>query len=60
MVAIGGWGDVSGFEEAAKTEEGRERWAKNVRVMVERTGADGISILNFSIPNASPTCGLIR
>ncbi|KAH8683332.1 glycoside hydrolase superfamily, partial [Tricladium varicosporioides] len=44
MVAIGGWGDVSGFEEAARTVEGREKWAKNVRVMVEKLGVDGVDI----------------
>lgn len=42
MVAIGGWGDTTGFEEAAKTEEGRLRWCQNVKRMVESTGADGM------------------
>ena len=41
MVAIGGWGDVEGFEVAAKTQSGRELFAKNVRRMVDETGADG-------------------
>jgi GH18 family chitinase len=44
MVAIGGWGDTRGFEEAAAGEEGRERWAENVARMVEVTGADGVDI----------------
>ncbi|TVY48016.1 Endochitinase [Lachnellula occidentalis] len=44
MVAIGGWGDTEGFEEAAGTEEGRERWAGNVGGMVEESGADGVDI----------------
>lgn len=47
MVAIGGWGDTAGFEEAAKTEEGRKRWAGNVGRMVEDTGADGMFFLYF-------------
>ena len=42
MVAIGGWGDTGGFEEAARTQGGRERWAGNVGAMVEETGADGL------------------
>ena len=52
MVAIGGWGDTVGFEEAARSEEGRVRWAENVRVMVEESGADGMSccVLRLSIP----------
>lgn len=41
MVAIGGWGDTQGFSEAAKTESGRKLFARNVKAMVERTGADG-------------------
>lgn len=41
VVAIGGWGDSEGFENAAKTQSGRKLFAKNVRAMVEATGADG-------------------
>ena len=41
MVAIGGWGDIAGFEIAAKDEGSRRRFARNVRRMVEETGADG-------------------
>jgi GH18 family chitinase len=41
MVAIGGWGDTGSFSKAAKTEESREVFAKNVARMVEETGADG-------------------
>jgi GH18 family chitinase len=40
MVAIGGWGDT-GFPTAAATEDSRKLFAKNVRAMVEHTGADG-------------------
>ena len=41
MVAIGGWGDTAGFEIAAATEEGRRLFARNVKLMVDATGADG-------------------
>jgi GH18 family chitinase len=44
MVAIGGWGDTQGFEEAAKNETTRKRWARQVAAMVTATGADGIDI----------------
>ncbi|KAJ5046655.1 uncharacterized protein L3040_003889 [Drepanopeziza brunnea f. sp. 'multigermtubi'] len=43
MVAIGGWGDT-GFPIAAATEESRKLFARNVRAMVEHTGADGVDI----------------
>jgi GH18 family chitinase len=41
VVAIGGWGDTEGFSEAARSDEGRRRFARNVKAMVELTGADG-------------------
>lgn len=41
MVAIGGWGDTEGFSIAAKTDNSRKLFAKNVQAMVESTGADG-------------------
>lgn len=44
MVAIGGWGDTQGFEEAAKSETSRKRWARQVAAMVDATGADGVDI----------------
>lgn len=44
MIAIGGWGDSLGFEEAARSQTTRERWAKRVHEMVEATGADGVDI----------------
>lgn len=43
-VAIGGWGDSKGFEEAASDDASRKRWARQVNAMVEATGADGIDI----------------
>ncbi|KAI1363294.1 glycoside hydrolase family 18 protein [Xylaria arbuscula] len=44
MVAIGGWGDTAGFDVAARTEESRDRFARNVACMVRDTGADGVDI----------------
>ncbi|ROT36555.1 chitinase 18-4 [Sodiomyces alkalinus F11] len=44
MVAIGGWGDTAGFEEAAATADSRERWVRNVAAMVQAMGADGVDI----------------
>ncbi|KAL6924287.1 hypothetical protein ACHAP8_002215 [Fusarium lateritium] len=44
MIAIGGWGDTQGFEEAAGTEFSRKRWARQVAAMVAATEADGIDV----------------
>ncbi|KAF4337958.1 extracellular chitinase [Fusarium beomiforme] len=44
MIAIGGWGDTKGFEEAARNGTTRKRWARQVAAMVTATGADGIDI----------------
>lgn len=44
MVAIGGWGDSKGFEKACETEKHRQLWTKQVRAMVDATGADGVDI----------------
>lgn len=44
MVAIGGWGDSQGFEEAARDAKSRKRWARQVTAMIDQTGADGIDI----------------
>lgn len=44
MVAIGGWGDTKAFDIAARTEESRQRFAKNVATMIHDTGADGVDI----------------
>ncbi len=41
MIAIGGWGDTEGFEVAVATKDTRKLFAKNVKRMVEATGADG-------------------
>jgi GH18 family chitinase len=44
MVAIGGWGNTDGFSEAAKSDESRELFARNVQKMIDETGADGVDI----------------
>ena len=41
MIAIGGWGDTEGFSNAAATATCRKQFARNVKAMVEYTGADG-------------------
>jgi GH18 family chitinase len=41
MIAIGGWGDTAGFSLAASTDSSRKRFARNVKAMIEHTGADG-------------------
>jgi GH18 family chitinase len=43
QVAIGGWGDTTGFSTAAKDEQSRKLFASNVKAMLDVTGADGIS-----------------
>ncbi|CZT13308.1 related to extracellular chitinase [Rhynchosporium graminicola] len=43
MVAIGGWSDP-GFSKAAKTESSRRLFARNVKAMVDFTGADGVDM----------------
>lgn len=41
-IAIGGWGDTSGFSEGAKDDASRERYAKNVAAMLDANGFDGV------------------
>lgn len=48
MVAIGGWGDTDGFSQAAASEESRKLFAKNVKVMVDGTGANGKNPIHFT------------
>ena len=45
MVAIGGWSDTAGFSRAAATESSRKLFARNVKAMVDSTGADGVGKL---------------
>lgn len=44
QVAIGGWGNSAGFETAARTTESRKLFARNVKTMLDATGADGVDI----------------
>ncbi|KAI8416628.1 hypothetical protein FOFC_02941 [Fusarium oxysporum] len=43
-LAIGGWGDNSGFDEGVKTSSSRERFAKNIASTVDRLGFDCVDI----------------
>ena len=42
LIAIGGWGDTSGFSAGAKDNNTRATYAKNVAAMLKSTGADGV------------------
>ncbi|KAF2272374.1 glycoside hydrolase [Westerdykella ornata] len=44
MIAIGGWGDTIGFGEASRSPAGISRFAQDVKIMLENTGADGVDI----------------
>ncbi|OJJ99978.1 hypothetical protein ASPACDRAFT_119904 [Aspergillus aculeatus ATCC 16872] len=44
MIAIGGWGDTSGFSQGSKDEASRTRYAKNVATMINNLGLDGVDI----------------
>ena len=39
-MAIGGWGDTTGFSAACKTEESRNTYAKNVASAMDTLGFD--------------------
>ena len=41
MVAIGGWGQTSAFSVAARSDESRKKFARNIAKMVDDLGADG-------------------
>lgn len=43
LVAIGGWGDTESFSRAASTSERRQRFGRNIKAMLDATGADGKS-----------------
>ena len=52
MVAVGGWGDTAGFEIAAATEDARKLFARNVKSMVDSTGADGWAVICVNLDRA--------
>lgn len=43
-MAIGGWGDTSGFSAGSQTEQTRQTYAKNVAAEVERLGYDCVDV----------------
>lgn len=47
MIAIGGWGDTSGFSAGAKDDASRTLYAKNVAAMLESVGADGVGMASY-------------
>lgn len=47
MIAIGGWGDTSGFSAGAKDDASRTLYAKNVAAMLESVGADGVGMAPY-------------
>jgi chitinase len=44
MVAIGGWGDTSGFSAAAKSDAGITKFASDIKTMLDANGLDGVDI----------------
>jgi chitinase len=44
LIAIGGWGDTSGFSLGASNDTTRALYAKNVAAMLDSVGADGVDI----------------
>jgi chitinase len=46
MIAIGGWGDSSGFSAGATDNTTRARYAKNVAAMLDSVGFDGVGTGN--------------
>ncbi|RKF77084.1 Acidic mammalian chitinase [Golovinomyces cichoracearum] len=44
MIAIGGWGDTTGFSQAAATNESRKIFAANVAALCDEHGFDGVDI----------------
>lgn len=50
MIAIGGWGDTAGFTEGAKSEATRDKYAKNVAMMLDANGFDGVGTSSSSFP----------
>lgn len=45
LIAIGAWGDTSGFSLGATNETTRALYAKNVAAMLDDLGADGVGKL---------------
>ena len=51
VLSVGGWG-ADGFSQAARTKEGRERFAASALVIVKEYGLDGIDI-DWEYPGTS-------
>lgn len=48
-MAIGGWGDTTGFGTAAASEDSRKRYAKNVADAINNLGYDCVGMCNPSL-----------
>ena len=51
VLSVGGWG-ADGFSQAARTKEGRERFAASALAIVKEYGLDGIDI-DWEYPGTS-------
>ena len=55
LIAIGGWGDNAGFDEAMRNYSGIAKFAQDVQTMLNNTGADGVGELPlFSLLSTPP------
>ncbi|KAF1925832.1 carbohydrate-binding module family 18 protein [Didymella exigua CBS 183.55] len=44
MIAVGGWGDDTGFQTVSSSDSSIQRFANDVNTMLTNTGADGVDI----------------
>jgi chitinase len=44
MVAVGGWGDTTGFSAAAKSDDLITKFASDIKTMLDTNGLDGVDI----------------
>jgi len=42
MIAVGGWGDDIGFNQASMSDASIQQFANGVATMLKNTGADGV------------------
>ena len=47
VLSVGGWG-ADGFSQAARTKEGRERFAASALAIVKEYGLDGIDTVSYT------------
>jgi chitinase len=44
MIAVGGWGDNIGFDQASESAAGIAKFAADIQTMLTNTGADGVGM----------------